>query len=113
MFRRWAALLVAPTVALLAGCTVVVEPKVDTPPAAPLFAEPTSRVLDAANLDQGVQSVLENDYKINVESVICPPDEVVQVGNNFDCQALIDGENKQVTVTVKTIDGQYEVGQPQ
>ena len=34
------------------------------------------------------------------------------MGNVFYCTATTDGPQKQVQVTVKTSDGQYEVAQP-
>jgi hypothetical protein len=70
------------------------------------------QVLDTSSVQDGVKNILQNDYKINVSTVTCPPDPEVKVGNTFYCQATIGGQQKQVQVTVKTTDGQYEVGQP-
>lgn len=117
MLRRWALVLAVPAVMAAAACTVVVEPGSGTvpfnEPAGPVFTEPTTRVLDAGSLDQGVESVLQNDYKFDVDSVSCPSDEVVTVGNSFACQVNLGGDQvKQVEVTVKTTSGLYQVSQP-
>lgn len=71
-----------------------------------------SKVLDTATLENGVKGILQNDYKINVSAVTCPATPPVKVNYSFDCQATINGQTKQVQVTVKTTDGLYEVAQP-
>jgi hypothetical protein len=71
-----------------------------------------TKVLDTSSVENGVKNVLQNDYKINVSTVTCPSSPEVKVGNVFYCTATIDGAQKQVQVTVKTSDGQYEVAQP-
>jgi Domain of unknown function (DUF4333) len=71
-----------------------------------------TKVLDTASVQNGVKSILQNDYKINVGSVTCPSNPEVKVGNVFTCQVTVDGQQKSVQVTVKTSDGQYEVAQP-
>jgi hypothetical protein len=70
------------------------------------------QVLDTSSVQDGVKNILQNDYKISVSTVTCPTDPEVKVGNTFYCQATVGGQQKQVQVTVKTSDGQYEVGQP-
>lgn len=107
MRQRVLALATTAVVGLLAAACTTVVPV--TPP--PL---PTERVLDGAALNSGVKSILENDYQIAVDDVTCPPDEQAAVGNSFTCTVTTtDGQRKQVRITVKTTDGQYEVGQPQ
>lgn len=70
------------------------------------------KVLDQTAVQDGVTNILKNDYKLNVTAVSCPANENVSVGNSFTCTATIDGQQKQVQVTVKTSDGQYQVAQP-
>jgi hypothetical protein len=71
-----------------------------------------SKVLDTATLESGVKGILQNDYKLPVSGVTCPATPPVKVGYSFTCQATINGQTKQVQVTVKTADGLYEVAQP-
>jgi hypothetical protein len=71
-----------------------------------------TKVLDTAAVEQGVQRVLQSDYHYSVSGVTCPSSPQVKVGNVFYCTATIQGQQKQVQVTVKTADGQYEVAQP-
>jgi hypothetical protein len=71
-----------------------------------------TKVLDTTAVQNGVKNVLQNDYKINVSNVTCPSNPEVKVGNVFNCQVTVDGQQKSVQVTVKTADGQYEVAQP-
>lgn len=71
-----------------------------------------TKVLDTSSVQNGVKSVLQNDYKLSVGTVTCPASPEVKVGNTFTCQATVNGQQKQVQVTVKTSDGQYEVAQP-
>jgi uncharacterized protein DUF4333 len=118
VIRRWALLMVLPATMLLAGCTVVIESPGSSPAppsstvSSPSVDEPPAGGMDATTLDQGVQGILENDYKVDVESVNCPPDEPAEVGNVFDCDATIDGAVKRVSVTIKSTSGLYEVSQP-
>ena len=68
---------------------------------------------DNSAVERGVQSILTENYGIeNVTAVSCPAGQEVKTGNTFDCTATIDNQQKTVTVTVKTDDGEYEVGQP-
>jgi hypothetical protein len=73
----------------------------------------TKKVFDTAKVEQGVTGVLTNDYKLKASDVKCPDGEAVKTGNTFDCTVTVDGAQKKVTVTVKSDDGHYEVGQPQ
>jgi hypothetical protein len=70
------------------------------------------KVLDQTAMQDGVSNILKTDYKLNVTGVTCPANESVSVGNTFTCTATIDGQQKQVQITVKTSDGQYQVAQP-
>ncbi|MEU4445182.1 DUF4333 domain-containing protein [Actinosynnema sp. NPDC050801] len=73
----------------------------------------TRRVFDTQVVELGVGSVLRDDYKFSgVKTVECPEDQPVVVGTSFVCVVQLDGRSKEVTVTVKSGDGEYEVGQP-
>lgn len=71
-----------------------------------------TKVLDTAALENGVKTVLQNDYKINVGSVNCPSDPEVSVGKVYQCHVTVGGQPKEVDVTIKNTDGLYEVSQP-
>ncbi|HKN96808.1 MAG TPA: DUF4333 domain-containing protein [Pseudonocardiaceae bacterium] len=71
-----------------------------------------TKVLDTASLENGVKTVLQNDYKINVGSVNCPSDPEVSVGKVYQCHVTVGGQQKEVDVTIKNTDGLYEVSQP-
>jgi hypothetical protein len=69
--------------------------------------------LDSKAVQDGVQKVLKDSYGIDdVQDVSCPSKEKVEVGNTFDCNLKIGGEQKKVTVKVTKSDGTYEVGRP-
>ncbi|WP_319434834.1 DUF4333 domain-containing protein [Mycobacterium sp. RTGN5] len=85
-----------------------------------VFASQSSsaRQLDAANAQKGVAEILTdpvNGYGAeHVSQVSCnggtnPP---IADGGTFLCQALIDGDAYDVTVTFKGNDGTYEVDWP-
>jgi hypothetical protein len=94
---------------LVTACTTTIVPvQVVSVPAPP----PPERVLDGASLNNGVRNILENDYKIAMDEVVCPDNEPAAVGNRFTCTMAVAGQQKQVPITVKTADGRYEVGQP-
>jgi hypothetical protein len=82
-----------------------------------LFAWPgwlNKQVFDQAAMQDGVKSVLTDQYKISgVGAVSCPDGAAVEPGTSFVCTAQIGSESKQITITVKTADGDYEVSQPQ
>jgi hypothetical protein len=68
---------------------------------------------DNAAVQTGVKKILTEDYKIeNVGNVTCPAGQEVTTGATFTCTANIDGQDRQVTITIKNGDGEYEVGQP-
>lgn len=73
-------------------------------------------VLDQNAVQNGVKTVLSagppKGYGQPVSSVSCPAQQEVKPGATFDCTAVVDGQKKTVTVTVKDSDGNYEVGQP-
>ena len=72
-----------------------------------------TKVFDNAEVQKGVVSILKDEYKIpDVESASCNGEHQVKVGATFDCTVQVGGNEKKVKVTVKTADGEYEVGQP-
>jgi hypothetical protein len=77
-------------------------------------ASPAAKVFRADSLERNVVQVLQDDYKISeVRSAACPTNQPVVVGTSFNCSVEIGDRTKQVKVTVKTADGEYEVGAPQ
>jgi Domain of unknown function (DUF4333) len=79
------------------------------------------KVLDEGALesDNGVKKVLTakppNGYDIpadKIESVDCPANKDVKVGNEFDCTVKIDGQDRTVHIKVRDDEGQYEVSAP-
>jgi flagellar basal body-associated protein FliL len=68
--------------------------------------------------DSGVKKILVDDYKLeNIESVSCPADQEVKVGNKFTCTVKVGGDDPkdftvQITVTSED-DGQYQVALPE
>lgn len=71
------------------------------------------KVFDNAEVQKGVVGILKDDYKISdVESATCPANREVKPNTTFECTVKIGGEEKTVKITVKTEDGEYEVGQP-
>lgn len=70
-------------------------------------------VFDARGVADGVRQVLRDVYRVDgVRSVSCPAGKPADPGTRFDCQAIIGGESKTVTVTVTDSTGRYEVGHP-
>lgn len=79
-------------------------------------ASPTTvrTVFDRQDMQTTVLRLLEDKYGIHgVQQVSCPPGEEVVEGNTFECTAVIDGETKQVEITVAGDDGLYVVSRPQ
>lgn len=68
-------------------------------------------VFDQQAVQQGVATVL-TDGGYTVGQVRCPAEQPVEVGNRFSCRAAVDGEQREVTVTVLTEGGEYEVSVP-
>lgn len=74
-------------------------------------------VFDQNAVQDGVRTVLTaqppNGYgQSSVGTVSCPAKQPVKAGTTFDCTAVVNGDRKTVTITVKDSDGNYEVGQP-
>jgi len=67
---------------------------------------------DNVAVQEGVKKILTEDYKKNVTTVTCPAGQEVKAGRTFTCTANVDGQDRQVTITVKTDSGEYEVGEP-
>lgn len=74
---------------------------------------PAPRIFDEAALEDGVRHVLVASYQLtDVGAVRCPSDQAVQAGISFDCTVVLGGVTKSVTLTVRGVDGTYEVAQP-
>ncbi|MPZ65386.1 MAG: DUF4333 domain-containing protein [Pseudonocardiaceae bacterium] len=70
-----------------------------------------STEFDELAVQRGVAQVLTDSGYI-VVLVSCPAGQPVEVGHSFDCRASIDGQQRDVTITVRTSGGEYEVGAP-
>ncbi|MEU8256632.1 DUF4333 domain-containing protein [Micromonospora inaquosa] len=70
------------------------------------------KVFDTAALQQGVLSVLRDDYQLDADLVACPPGRAVTVGSRFSCSAQVAGVPRTITVTVVSSDGRFEVSRP-
>ncbi|WP_435155226.1 DUF4333 domain-containing protein [Amycolatopsis sacchari] len=74
---------------------------------------PAPRVFDARALEDGVRQVLTQSYGLaDVGEVRCPSGQFVQAGISFDCEVVVGGARKNVTLTVQGLDGTYQVSQP-
>jgi uncharacterized protein DUF4333 len=72
-----------------------------------------TRVFDTAAVQSGVQRVLTSDYKIEgVADVRCPANVQVKVGETFTCTTTVNGKPANIQITIKSADGNYEVGRP-
>jgi hypothetical protein len=71
-----------------------------------------TRVLDAAAVQDGVRTILTQDYGLEVESVTCPEGTEVQTDVTFECTAVVDGQPVAVPIRITSTDGNYEVGRP-
>jgi uncharacterized protein DUF4333 len=68
---------------------------------------------DNSAVQRGVQTILTDSYGIDkVSNVSCPAGQEVKVGKTFDCTVTIDNQQRTVTITVKSDQGDYEVSQP-
>lgn len=70
---------------------------------------------DNTAVQDGVKKILTENYNVpadKVGAVSCPAGQEVKAGATFTCTATIDGQARQVTITIKNKDGEYEVGQP-
>lgn len=48
----------------------------------------------------------------DVSDVSCPSGQKVEKDTTFTCTVLVDGDQREVTVTFTDDDGTYEVGRP-
>jgi hypothetical protein len=72
------------------------------------------KVFDRAAVENGVKQILTTEYRIDgVGPVSCPSGQEVKQGATFTCTAQVGGKQKNITITVKSSAGEYEVGQPQ
>ncbi|MBP2336966.1 DUF4333 domain-containing protein [Saccharothrix coeruleofusca] len=72
-----------------------------------------TKVFDNTAVQNGIVQVLKDDYKIaDVESASCTGEHEVKPNTTFDCTVKVGDKDKKVKITVKTADGEYEVGQP-
>jgi hypothetical protein len=69
-------------------------------------------VFDRDAMQNGIKTILNYDYKLNVNSVSCPADQPVALAATFACVVQIDGAYKNVIIKVISTNGEYEVGQP-
>lgn len=72
----------------------------------------TTTVFDQNAVQDGVRRILSDEYGQSPQQVSCPADQEVQTGARFTCQATIDGEQRDVNITVRTDAGEYEVARP-
>jgi len=56
-------------------------------------------VFDENAVAGGVEQVL-TEQGLAVEAVSCPPDMTVEVDNTFSCQVTVEGEQREVSITV-------------
>jgi uncharacterized protein DUF4333 len=72
-----------------------------------------TKVFDQVAVQNGVRSVLVNDYRVqNVAEVVCPADQRVLAGRDFTCLARINNSPAQVRVVIKDSTGRYQVSRP-
>lgn len=65
--------------------------------------------MDRTALQNGVNKVLSQDYGLQVGAVQCPDEVAVEVGAEFRCQALVDGEQVEVPGVITSEQGDYQV----
>ncbi|CCH30509.1 DUF4333 domain-containing protein [Actinosynnema sp. NPDC047251] len=71
------------------------------------------KIFDNTAVQTGIVQILKDDYKISdVEGATCSGENPVEPNRTFTCKVKIGGKDKDVKITVKTADGEYEVGQP-
>lgn len=122
MSRRALAGLAGATVLLLSACgasggepppTATLGSSSGGGAAASTGASSVSRVFQTTALQDGVRRVLTQSYGLtDVAGVRCPDRQAVQIGISFDCEVMIGGVMKTVTLTVQTADGTYAVAPP-
>ncbi|PPK68476.1 DUF4333 domain-containing protein [Actinokineospora auranticolor] len=97
-------------VGAVAGCTSAVA---GLPLPAP-GATAERRVFDASAVEDGVRSILEENYRVDgVGEISCPEDQPVVKGYSFRCDVRINGARKTVVVTNRDTEGEYEVSLPE
>lgn len=100
-----------PLIAAISAVVVVIAVLLITAFLAPGWA--TSKVLDASAVQDGVQKVLTDTYKVSdVSKVSCPADQKVIDGGTFTCKATIGGKDTDVKITITDDNGTYQVGRP-
>ena len=100
-----------PLIAAIAGVVVVLLILGVTAFITPGFA--ISKVLNAAAVEDGVQKILTDTYKItDVTKVSCPSNQKVKNGGTFTCKATIGGKDTDVKITITDDNGTYQVGRP-
>jgi hypothetical protein len=105
----------APSTTTVKGAAVVPRNTVGVAPTvtATRTAPRERHVFRADAVEYGVVRVLVDEYKISdVGRATCPESQDVEPGKTFICTAVVGGVDKSVKITVKTADGEYEVGQP-
>lgn len=114
---RGALLACLPTMLLAAaGCSSSAIPGVPVPVVEETVTEVPEEgsVFDEVAMVDGVRDLLTRSYGVSgVEEVRCPPDQAVKVGHRFQCVVVIDGEERSVTITVRTETGEFEVSTPE
>jgi hypothetical protein len=70
-------------------------------------------VFDNQAVQVGIVKILKENYQVdNVGDATCAGEHAVKENTSFDCKVTVDGEEKNVKITVKNSKGDYEVGQP-
>lgn len=88
--------------------TVTVVSTVTATPTAPR----PHRVFVADEVERGVVKILRDEYKISdVGQLTCPESQAVEPGSICICVVVVRGVES-VKITVKSADGEYQVGQP-
>jgi hypothetical protein len=71
------------------------------------------KIFDNTAVQNGIVKILKDEYKISdVGGATCTGENEVKPNSSFNCKVQVGGKDKQVKITVKTEDGEYEVGQP-
>jgi len=101
-----------PLIAAISGVVVVIIIiLLVTAFVAPGFAK--TKVLNASSVQDGVQKMLTDTYKVtDVSKVSCPAGQEVTNGGTFTCRATIAGKDTDVKVTITDDNGTYQVGRP-
>lgn len=75
---------------------------------------PVVRVFDRQAMQEAVLGILTDSYQLeDVGDVRCPAGQPVETGSTFDCTVTVGGEQRRVPITVKSEQGDYEVGLPE